>query len=37
MSADAANVTASMSKDRRVPRNPTAAPPAAKPRTCANW
>ena len=37
MSADAAKVAASMIRDQRVPKNPVTAPPAAKPRTCANW
>jgi len=37
MSADAANVAASASKDGRVPKNPTTAPPTANPMTCANW
>ena len=26
-----------MTRDRRVPKKPTIAPPAANPRTCANW
>jgi len=37
MIAEPANVAASMTRQVRVPKNPTSVPPAAKPRTCANW
>ena len=37
MSAEAAKVAASMTRDQRVPKKPATAPPAANPRTCANW
>src|SRR6516225_2691537 len=37
MSAEPAKVAASTIRDTCVPRKPTTTPPAAKPRTCANW